>query len=34
MFNADPMGEIAIRVPESEVDTVATVLELEIAGES
>jgi len=34
MFNADPMGEIAIRVPESEVDPVATVLELEIAGES
>ncbi|HTO71147.1 MAG TPA: alpha-L-fucosidase [Myxococcota bacterium] len=32
MFNADPLGEIAIRVPEEVIDPVATVLELEIAG--
>jgi hypothetical protein len=31
MFNADPLGEIAIRVPGSELDRDATVIELEIA---
>jgi len=31
MFDTDPMGEIAIRVPESELDSLATVIELEIA---
>lgn len=31
MFNSDPLGELAIRVPESELDPQATVIELEIA---
>ncbi|HTO52981.1 MAG TPA: alpha-L-fucosidase [Myxococcota bacterium] len=34
MFNADPQGEISIRVPESELDRDATVIELEIAPKS
>ncbi len=31
MFNSDPFGELAIRIPESELDPQATVIELEIA---
>jgi len=31
MFNADPQGEIAIRVPEDAIDPLATVIELDVA---
>ena len=31
MFNADPIGEISIRVPEEEIDPLATVVEIEVA---
>ena len=30
MFNADPIGELTIRVPEDVLDPLATVLELEV----
>ena len=30
LFNTDPIGELTIRVPESELDPLATVIELEI----
>jgi hypothetical protein len=31
MLNADPMGELTIQVPESVLDSLATVLAVEIA---
>jgi alpha-L-fucosidase len=34
MFNSDPLGELAIRVPEDALDSLATVLELEISPKS
>lgn len=32
LANADPLGELTIRVPEDVLDPLATVIELEIAG--
>ena len=32
MLNADPLGEVTVRVPESAIDPYATVLALEFAG--
>jgi hypothetical protein len=30
MFNANPLGELSIRVPEAAIDELATVIELEM----